>query len=202
MLVELYSADRTPGIDAPVADMRTSNGGFYRFGNLGTGDYIVHVPTPPTRLPASSTRTSTIDNGEDLNDNGTQIVIGGAATGPVIALAVGDEPTLEPEEDALDDANGDVTIDFGFYRPAEALVGLGNLVWHDANNDGSVNGDEEGIDGVRVCFIQPTKHPVPTCRWQRLSPAKADATASTTYVLAATFSAYPRRHQHTAPAAR
>ena len=159
VLVELYTADLTPGLDAPVANVRTAKGGFYRFDNLPAGDYLVHVPTPPIRLPASSTRTGTEDDGEDLNNNGAQLVIGGSATSPVISLAVGDEPTLEPEEGTADDASGDLTVDFGFYKPTEPLVGLGNFVWHDADNDGTVNGDEAGVDGVRVLLYTADQTP-------------------------------------------
>lgn len=43
-----------------------------------------------------------------------------------------------------------MTVDFGFYAPTATLVSLGNLVWHDRNNNGQVDPDENGIDGVEV----------------------------------------------------
>ncbi|MGQ9877262.1 MAG: SdrD B-like domain-containing protein, partial [Chloroflexus sp.] len=45
-----------------------------------------------------------------------------------------------------DGANGNLTLDFGFFEP----LTLGNLVWHDVNNNGQRDSGEAGIDGVRI----------------------------------------------------
>jgi len=84
------------------------------------------------------------DNGEDNDDNGDQL--GGKGTpvmSPEITLAVGDEPT-----DDGDGADGDLSVDFGFYMPVG--VSLGDSVWHDEDNDGVKDPEEDGIEGVTV----------------------------------------------------
>jgi uncharacterized repeat protein (TIGR01451 family) len=68
-------------------------------------------------------------------------VAGGPVRSPVITLLAGTEPTGDG-----DGANGDLTVDFGFYAP----VNLGNLIWHDANDNGVRDGSETGIADVRV----------------------------------------------------
>jgi uncharacterized repeat protein (TIGR01451 family) len=119
----------------------TANGGRYDFVNLAPGSYFVYIPTPPTAYPVSSGPTATADDGVDNDDNGSQPAAGAAVRSPVIVLTPGSEPATDG-----DGANGDLTVDFGFYAP----VNLGNLVWHDRNNNGRVDSGEEGIDGVAV----------------------------------------------------
>ena len=65
----------------------------------------------------SSTPTDNADNGEDNDDNGIQTTAGGAVRSPVVELTVGGEPTTDG-----DNANGDLTIDFGFWQPQPDLV--------------------------------------------------------------------------------
>lgn len=58
---------------------------------------------------------------------------------PVIDLAVNSEPTNDS-----DSANGDLTIDFGFFAPAS----LGDLVWLDTDKDGVQDQGETGTPGT------------------------------------------------------
>lgn len=88
----------------------------------------------------------------------------------LIVLSVGDEP--QSEEDAIDadpaggavtdqpnqdlseadpDANGNMTIDFGFYAP----VSLGSTIWEDLNGDGTQDLDELPIVNARVTLLNP-----------------------------------------------
>ncbi|MEO0731255.1 MAG: SdrD B-like domain-containing protein [Bacteroidota bacterium] len=119
--------------DVLLATDTTENGGNYFFGGLPPGDYLVVVPVidnfgagdPLVSDNLSSGPTDLADNGEDNDDNGSQT--GGAGTrvvSPLINLAVGDEPedtdATNPEmgsgadQDNAQDANGDMTVDFGF----------------------------------------------------------------------------------------
>jgi uncharacterized repeat protein (TIGR01451 family) len=132
--------------------------GEYLFDGLLPGNYVVTIPAdnfgtgePLEDYQLSSTPTDTADNREDDDDNGIQD--GGAGTiivSPVIELATGTEPTNEPgaggDQDDAEDANGDMTIDFGLI-PA---VSVGSTVWADDNNNGVQDGTEAGIEGITV----------------------------------------------------
>jgi hypothetical protein len=116
--------------------------------------------------PRSSDPTDPNDNQDDDDDNGTQANTGDAVFSPVFNLTPGAEPTdgdaTNPESGqgndqdniGLDangndlDANGDMTIDFGFIP----VVSVGSTVFTDLDNDGQyepVDG-ENGIPGVVV----------------------------------------------------
>jgi hypothetical protein len=146
-----------PGNDAQVntsddvqigVDVFTNSQGFYSFDNLTPGDYFVKV-TPPAGFAKSGGTPVTVDNGVDHDNNGTQPAgLGTALFSPVINLAVGQESTLDG-----DGNQGDLTVDFGLHTGIQ----LGNLVWHDADNDGAFNsGTESGINGVVVELLDAT----------------------------------------------
>jgi len=65
-------------------------------------------------------------------------------------LTPGGEPTNESgtggAQDDADDANGDMTVDFGFFQPLD----LGDTVWYDYDGNGVQDGGEPGIQGVTV----------------------------------------------------
>ncbi|WP_216650057.1 SdrD B-like domain-containing protein, partial [Lewinella sp. W8] len=127
--VELYAAGDTPGVDDPIATTTTGPNGDYYFGGLPVGDYVVSIPTAPNDFPTSSTGATA---GTDDNDNGMQTTSGDRTTSGVITLSEGDEPNDgDGDEDGQagdqddnvaypeggmsnDDANGDMTVDFGF----------------------------------------------------------------------------------------
>ena len=141
--VELYEATQTPGVDTPIRTTQTDGAGAYGFENLSPGEYIVYIPQAPGLYPVSSAPTDENDNGQDNDDNGIQAYPGGPIASPVIELTAGAEPDTP---DDGDDVNGDLTVDFGFHAP----VSLGNLVWHDVNNNGLVDNGEQGIPGITV----------------------------------------------------
>ncbi|MEM7536514.1 MAG: SdrD B-like domain-containing protein [Chloroflexota bacterium] len=106
-----------------ATDVTDSNGDYY-FGNLESGQYYVHIPTPPADAPTSSAGFDATDT-VDGNDNGQQPGGSGAPTFSAAFTLTGDsEPTDGDTETAQgnalddgDDENGNMTIDFGFYRP-------------------------------------------------------------------------------------
>ena len=144
---------------ALVATTTTDANGDYFFGNLAPGDYVVEIKADDNfeagdaleEFHISSDPTDTADNQEDGDDNGMQA--GGMATdvtSPVITLAPNSEPTGETaqggNQDAGNDDNGDMTIDFGFIPE----FSIGSNVFYDANDNGMRDAGEAGIDGVLV----------------------------------------------------
>ena len=154
--VNLYLDSNNDGSPdgAAIASTTTANGGYYLFTGLLADTYIVEVSTPAGY--ASSTgdfggyepAPDADVNAADNDDNGT--ASGGFVRSAPVTLSFGAEPTGEPATPGIaDDArdnNGNYTVDFGFYRP----LSLGNLVWEDLDNSGTVNGAEVGISGVTV----------------------------------------------------
>ena len=149
--VQLFpaGADPTNPVNL-IAQMNTGDGlgtGEYKFTGLRPGDYFVYIPTPPTDYPVSSTTTATTDNGVNNDDNGDQLLGSGQPVrSPDISLTYQGETTNDDDDSTPDDANTDLTIDFGFFAP----VSLGNRVWQDIDADGTQGGTEPGIDDVVV----------------------------------------------------
>ncbi len=145
--VTLYAADGT----TVIATTTTDTNGNYLFTGLAPGDYRVGM-NAPTAYPTSSTdiATSTADNDTDLDDNGIQTASGAPVLSPVITLTSGIESTTESttidptggaQDTATGDANGNMTVDFGFYAP----VNVSGNVFIDTNGtlgDGTVNGSQ------------------------------------------------------------
>jgi len=174
VVVDLYyDADRNGIIDGseetPIATTTSAGGGFYNFTDLDPGNYLVEIPAsnfaggtalgPSGNQPAFRSSTGTNgsatgpyeaapdpDNNVDNDDNGTTDG-SGAVRSALITLRSQDEPTGDG-----DGNNGNLTVDFGFFRP----LTLGNLVWHDVNNNGQRDSGEAGIDGVTVQLYRDT----------------------------------------------
>jgi len=152
-----------------IATDMTDGMGNYFFGGLDAGTYTVQIPTTPDGYPISSTDPTPpedVATGDNM-DSGTQA--GGAGTivvSPMITLAAGTEPNAtagnetgqggDQDDDIVgatttsrDDANGDMTVDFGFV-PA---MSLGSTVFYDPDNDGMQDMTdplEGGIAGVTI----------------------------------------------------
>ncbi len=156
--VEVYDVMDVPGLDTPLRFTTTSGGGLYSFMGLPPGVYRLHIPASnfqqgqPLHGYVSGTSGSHGDDnvGEDGN-NDTVPAIDGVSSG-VVFVAPGAAPTAASGEtgiasssdDAMD-ASVDLTIDFGFQTP----MGVGNLVFADANGNGRYDADE-GVEGVEV----------------------------------------------------
>lgn len=142
--VQLFRAGDDPATATPVAMSVTAEGGYYLFSELIPGDYFVYIPVPPADYPLSSRPTVEEDNGVDNDDNGVQTSVGQPVRSPVITLT----PDAEPTTDG-DDAQGDLTIDFGFHELAQ----VGSLVWLDDNKNGVQDTGERGVAGVLVILF-------------------------------------------------
>lgn len=165
--VELYLPGQTPGLDLPLAETVTEADGVYFFGNLTTGQYFVHIPArafyPGEPLEGYSAIALGLSGDDDVGQNGLQQgepEIHGVSSG-VVSLVLGGAPTAETGETgyrAADDddydAAIDLTIDFGFQR----TVGLGNLVFVDADENGRYDFGE-GTPGVRVELYRADQTP-------------------------------------------
>jgi len=146
VVLDLYDA----ATGALVATTTTDANGSYLFQNLPPGDYYIEF-VPPASLPVSSTPTNTADDGVDGDDNGSQSdsngdgLTDGVITSPVITLAEGTEPVGEPGKnggkDDADDANGDMTIDFGLVP----LMSIGSTVFSDDNDNGIQDPGEDSL---------------------------------------------------------
>lgn len=128
--LRLYRDGDTVGTSAPVATTTSTAGGNYFFSGLRPGAYFIHIPATQfatgaplagrASLPGAGT-----DNGvDDLSDeNGIDVAntsVSGVRSG-TFTLAAGTEPidaTSETgsraDQDNANDANADLTIDFGF----------------------------------------------------------------------------------------
>lgn len=174
--VSLYAADPQgrPTGDTIATDV-TDAGGFYRFDGLIPGDYIVALPdsnfaagkpldtyhssgtTVDNTFSFSETTAPDPDDNAESDDNGTLLedatspFDGYVLSGPVsLEWSPGQEPLGEdPVDGAPEDTRDDqsnYTVDFGFYR-----VDVGNLVFDDTNNSGTVDNAEAAYpDGVNL----------------------------------------------------
>ena len=156
--VFLYADDGVTVLDSTTTDSE----GNYLFDNLDEGNYIVGIPEssfapgqPLDSAPASSDVDEEDPNADvDNNDNGLQP--GGAGTivqSGVVELTIDGEPTAADgevgegaEQDDDNDANGNMTVDFGFFP----TVSIGSQVFQDIDNSGDLTDGEMGIEDVEV----------------------------------------------------
>ncbi|WP_020570873.1 SdrD B-like domain-containing protein [Neolewinella persica] len=147
---------------ADAATVVTDTDGNYLFSNISAGDYYVVIPNSPTGAPISSNDSSSgfmetdPDDDEDNDDEGLQTGGSGTAvSSDTISLVIGDEPENEPAQGGgqdtisalgFEDANGNMTLDFGFFAP----VTVGDTAFVDLNNDGLQTPGEPGVENVTV----------------------------------------------------
>ncbi len=141
MIVELYLASQTPGVNSPYLVTTTSGSGLYSFANVPAGSYRVYLPLANFAVggalagaPLSVSPTDTADNQQDNDDNGIQGGVGQPVTSPTIALTA---------------AETENTVDFGFV-PNTSLGGIGDTVWLDTDRDGVYDNGEPGLANVSV----------------------------------------------------
>ena len=153
----------TPGADGPsLGSQTTAGGGIYNFTGLTTGGYLVVIsgtqfaPGAPLYGYCNSTSTDSgntnIDNRNHGNVSGPTVPGLCLSTANIIASTVvtltpGGEPPIPVDTDGT---NGNLTIDFGFYRML-----LGNLVWNDRNRNGTWEPTEPGVPNVTVRLLNP-----------------------------------------------
>jgi len=150
--------------DIFVNEQVTDPNGLYLFSNLSPGNYCVQVPESNftsggvlsgylSSTGGGSEPAPDPDNDVDNDDNGTRVAGLGVVT-TLVTLAAGTEPLNEnPDNDPLTpDANENLTVDFGFFRP----YSLGNRVWFDADDDGRLDSGEIGLAGISVRLLDGT----------------------------------------------
>ncbi|MCP5009302.1 MAG: DUF11 domain-containing protein, partial [Aestuariibacter sp.] len=133
-----------------VSDQTTLADGLYHFINLPPGEYRVRVTPPAEYVPTMTQTTADDDDTESDSNIATQPVAGTYQSG-TFALIRGSEPTESgtyagDAQDNADEAEGNMTIDFGFIKPME----IGSFVWEDLNFDGDQDGGEPGVNGATV----------------------------------------------------
>jgi len=156
-----------------IATTVTTAGGYYRFDNLAPGSYTVEIPASNFTAPGGvlAGMTSSVDapssatpnNDIDRDDNGVNLVGGGVRSNPV---QLGPPGPVEPSGEtdlgpggsgtAADD-HSNLTIDFGFFlTPPITTYSLGNRVWADNNDSGTIDNGEKGVGGVVVNLYSVT----------------------------------------------
>jgi protocatechuate 3,4-dioxygenase beta subunit len=112
-------------------------------------NYTVHIPASefaPGQPLAGFYSSNGASSGIDSSDNGLDMPV--PATTGISSAVFSLEPGAATGGASVNNATGTThnpTLDFGFYT-----LSLGNLVWLDTNNNGTVDGGENGISGVTV----------------------------------------------------
>jgi uncharacterized repeat protein (TIGR01451 family) len=181
--VTLFRDNNTDGdyldVGENIRTTTTDAAGYYLFDRLPPGNYIVRIDAGnfTTGQPLASLESSTgssADEAIDLNDNGINTatyLTDGILSAPM-TLAYGTEPTQtaggETDIPATGfgpagrgnfgeaDTDSNLTMDFGFIVLPRSL---GNRVWFDLDNSGSINaadGATPGAANVRVSLYQDT----------------------------------------------
>ncbi|RMH79457.1 MAG: DUF11 domain-containing protein [Actinomyces sp.] len=165
--VELHLAADGSLVAATTSDAE----GRYLFTGVQPGvEYVVRIPAAafadggPLEGYANTTANGEPapdpDDGVDGDDNGVAPTgAGGDVDSLPLVLAVGAEPTGEDASTpdgvtlgAVDDANADLTVDFGF--TAAATLAVGNRVWKDLDADGTVSSVNEAAAGVADVTVE------------------------------------------------
>lgn len=123
-----------------VATAVTSGGGQYLFPITPAATYTVRIPTAQPALAGLVPSPANAPLGNDCVDS-DGIVAGGTDQTAVGAHGAGEN---------------DHCFDFGFVDTAAggATYSLGNLIWLDANDNGRVDGGEQGIAGLTVTLLR------------------------------------------------
>jgi uncharacterized repeat protein (TIGR01451 family) len=170
--LELYQDSNGSGVydagDSFIATTTTSGSGYYAFTELTpTVDlnttYLVVVTTANfangnvlhTYVTSDGNGAAPDpDDDQDQDDNGDLFSALGVVASAPISLTVSNEPTIGSGESSDGgnltgiDANGNQTLDFGFYK-----LSVGNYVWEDYNNNDQVDSGEPALNGVAVTLL-------------------------------------------------
>ena len=160
VIVNLYDSN-----NVQVATTTTDENGYYLFEALPPDSYFVKV-SAANFLPGGALanyRAATPIVATNANDhvdddsNGMQTEPGAEVTSSLVTLRSGQEPTDADTETGrgnfLDngaDADGDMTVDFGFTGTGF----IGDRVWVDTNANGLQDAGEPGLAGVTVILYR------------------------------------------------
>ncbi len=156
--------EETSDDNDPVATYITDSEGTYRFLNLPQGNYVVKMPvfqfnTLGIGLLYKARNIFGNDGDSGIDDDVSENTIDSlepffdGASSDTIRLRYDTEPINESGFDGNadhPDEDIDFTIDFGF----KPLVGIGNLVWID-NDNNNIYSPNEGINGVLMELYKP-----------------------------------------------
>lgn len=167
----LASPSLTQAVDingVTVADQTTAGGGYYRFDNIPRGDYVVEVRASNFISPGmlAGCASSPVDAGDpdtdvdDSDDNGVGVTPSGTTGIRSAPVTVGEgngaaeptndnDPATNPQPGEAPNGQSNRTVDFGF----SPIYSLGNRIWKDTDNSGTINGGEMGINGVVVRLL-------------------------------------------------
>ncbi len=175
----VYDRDLVTAGVQPLTDV-TDTEGQYNFNGLAAGDYRVQVDLNTATshvggsLNATPLQVADPDAAGPGQDNNTDSNVDSTAPGHnpagniyqsgVVTLSVGGEPAGEvdpigaggadqPNQTATEqpDANGNMTVDFGFFAP----VSLGSTIWNDSDADGVQDAGEPAIAGATITVLNP-----------------------------------------------
>jgi len=188
-----------------VPSVTTAGGGYYLFRNLSPGNYIVRADVP-TGFTSSTGQNGSLagpfepfvgnPSTSDNDDSGTLLPGNTQVATTTISLLPGLSPTNEvdiqnPNPDAATpNANSNLNIDFGFFRPAS----LGDLVFRDINANAIRDAGEPGVSGVVVLLYATADLNTP------ISTATTDPNGSYTFTNLAAGSYTVRFNPVTLPA--
>ncbi len=136
----------------PNPVQKTEADGQYYFSGLDEGTYSILVSPPSGKGYIPCTQQTTVDNDDTENDSNIATSNGNEYISGKFTLQVGTEPvesngkTDTDSADDTNDENGNMTVDFCFYRPTS----LGDRVWYDTNKNGIQDINETGVEGVTV----------------------------------------------------
>ncbi len=162
-----------PAVDFISSKTTTANGGKYEF-SVGQGSFIVLVGEEnwitggALEGKTSSTFTETDPDDDTDHDDEGEFTASGHIASQAITMRYHNEPT-DDDDDSSDpiapDNSINTTVDFGFVdSPPPNKLAIGNIVWRDDGrssagttptlaNNGKMDGQEQGIDGVQVDLI-------------------------------------------------
>ncbi|MBX3061114.1 MAG: hypothetical protein KF770_32040 [Anaerolineae bacterium] len=155
--VQLYAAATICDGTSYIAQVTTDANGNYLFTGLPGGQYYVHIPASnftsggPLEYKFATLLTDPNPDDNQNNDNSAAEVTAGACDGGLSTNLVTLAITTEPLNDGRTDPNTpdnshNLTVDLAAYEP----VCIGDQVWYDADDSGTLNGAEYGINGIRV----------------------------------------------------
>ena len=136
-------------MNAPAMITTLADGKYY-FSGLEEGNYSVRVTLPLDSSYVPCRTQTTVEDDSESDSNIAQSS-GNEYTSASFVLQAHTEPTetegkVGDDQDDTDEDNGNMTVDFCFYRPAS----LGDYVWYDENKDGIQDSTEQGVKDVEV----------------------------------------------------
>ena len=173
--LKIFHEGDDPATATAVAQTTSVALGAYAFNNLQAGDYFVHIPASQFASGAPLyQKVSVAGDGRDndvddnLGENGMDAPnpsLSGISSNNFTLTENGEpidsttEKGFDAAADNTDDANFNATIDLGFIPDPSVSVGIGNLVFRDANNSGHFE-EGEGVDGVTVHLFLASDDPL------------------------------------------